>query len=55
MSCFCCGKKALGSQTMFYKLDNDRHVICQSCLNAGYWKAALEIIKHNKQKKADNK
>ena len=55
MSCFCCSKKVRGSQTMFYKLDNDGHVICQSCLNAGYWKAALEIIEHNKQKKADNK
>lgn len=59
MNCFYCGKKARGSKTMFYKLDNDGHVICQSCLNAGYWKAALEIIEHNKQvenqKKADNK
>lgn len=34
---------------MFYKLDQDGHTICQSCLNAGYWKDALEIIEHNKQ------
>lgn len=59
MNCFYCGRKARGSQTIFYKLDNDGYVICQSCLNAGYWKAALEIIKHNKQvdsqKKINNK
>ena len=55
MNCFYCGKKARGSQTMFYKLDNDGHVICQSCMNAGYLTIALEIIEYNKQKKVDNK
>ena len=49
MNCFYCGKKKRGSNTMFYKLDQNGHIICQSCLNAGYWKDALEIIEHNKQ------
>lgn len=49
MNCFYCGKKRRGSNTSFYKLDQDGHIICQSCLNAGYWKDALEIIEHNKQ------
>lgn len=34
---------------MFYKLDQDGHEICQSCMREGYWKSALEIIEHNKQ------
>ena len=34
---------------MFYKLNQDGYIICQSCMNAGYWKDALEIIEHNKQ------
>ena len=38
---------------MFYKLDQDGHEICQSCMNKGHWKDALEIIEHNKQ--VDNK
>ena len=49
MNCFYCGKKKRGSNTMFYKLDQDGHEICQSCMREGYWKAALEIIEHNKQ------
>lgn len=56
-SCFYCGKKARGSNTTFYKLDQDGHIICQSCMNEGYWKSALEIIEHNKKvdvKKRDN-
>lgn len=48
-NCFYCGKKQRGAHQMFYKLDQDGHIICQSCLNAGYWKDALEIIEHNKQ------
>lgn len=52
MNCFYCGKKRRGSNTSFYKLDQDGHIICQSCLNAGYWKDALEIIEHNKQVEA---
>ena len=48
-SCFYCGKKARGSNTMFYNLDQDGHIICQSCMNNGYWKSALEIIEHNKK------
>lgn len=53
MNCFYCGKKKRGSNTMFYKLDQDGHEICQSCMNKGHWKDALEIIEHNKQ--VDNK
>lgn len=49
MNCFYCGKKKRGSNAMFYKLDQDGHKICQSCMNEGYWKDALEIIEHNKQ------
>ena len=49
MNCFYCGKKKRGSNTTFYKLDQDGHEICQSCINEGYWKSALEIIEHNKQ------
>ena len=49
MNCFYCGKKTRGANQMFYKLDQDGHIICQSCMNAGYWKDALEIIEHNKQ------
>ena len=49
MNCFYCGKKKRGGNTMFYKLDQDGHEICQSCMNSGYWKDALEIIEHNKQ------
>ena len=49
MNCFYCGKEKRGSNTMFYKLDQDGHIICQSCLNAGYWKDALEEL--NKRKK----
>ena len=49
MNCFYCGKKKRGNNTMFYKLDQDGNEICQSCMNNGYWKAALEIIEHNKQ------
>lgn len=48
-NCFYCGKKQRGAYQMFYKLDQDGHIICQSCINAGYWKDALEIIEHNKQ------
>lgn len=47
MNCFYCGKKKRGSNTTFYKLDQDGHEICQSCINEGYWKSALEIIEHN--------
>ena len=49
MNCFYCGKKQRGANQMFYKLDQDGHIICQSCMSAGYWKDALEIIEHNKQ------
>lgn len=49
MNCFYCGKKKRGVNQMFYKLDQDGHIICQSCMSAGYWKDALEIIEHNKQ------
>ncbi len=49
MNCFYCGKKQRGANQMFYKLDQDGHIICQSCMNEGYWKDALEIIEHNKQ------
>lgn len=49
MNCFYCGKKKRGANQFFYKLDQDGHIICQSCLSAGYWKSALEIIEHNKQ------
>ena len=49
MNCFYCGKKKRGSNAMFYKLDQDGHEICQSCMREGYWKSALEIIEHNKQ------
>ena len=48
MCCFYCGKKKRGRST-FYKLDKDGHEICQSCIQEGYWKSALEIIEHNKQ------
>lgn len=48
MNCFYCGKKQRGANQIFYKLDQDGHIICQSCMNAGYWKDALEIIEHNK-------
>ena len=49
MNCFYCGKKKQGSNTMFYKLDQNGHEICQSCMSEGHWKSALEIIEHNKQ------
>lgn len=49
MNCFYCGKKQRGANQMFYKLDQNGNVICQSCLSAGYWKDALEIIEHNNQ------
>lgn len=49
MNCFYCGKQKRGSNTMFYKLDQDGHEICQSCMSEGHWKSALEIIEHNKQ------
>ena len=41
-------RKKRGRST-FYKLDKDGHEICQSCMQEGYWKSALEIIEHNKQ------
>lgn len=47
--CFYCGKKKRGSHTVFYLLGKDGHEICQSCMNEGYRKDALEIIEHNKQ------
>ena len=47
MNCFYCGKKKRGSNTMFYKLNQEGHQICQSCIKQGYWKDALEIIEHN--------
>lgn len=46
--CFFCGKKKRGA-SIFYNLDKDGHIICQSCLQNGYAKTALEIIEHNKQ------
>lgn len=49
MNCFYCGKKKRGRNTIFYKLDQDGHEICQSCMSKGYWKSALEIIEHNKE------
>lgn len=49
MNCYYCGKKERGAHQLFYKLDQDGHIICQSCMNAGYWKNALEIIEHNKK------
>ena len=56
MNCFYCGKKNRGNNAMFYKLDQDGHEICQSCMREGYWKSALEIIEHNKQEEfAKNK
>ena len=48
MNCFYCGKRKT-SRSTFYKLDKDGHEICQSCIQEGYWKSALEIIEHNKQ------
>lgn len=48
MTCFYCGKRKT-SRGIFYKLDNDGHEICLSCVQNGHWKSALEIIKHNKQ------
>lgn len=48
MNCFYCGKTKRGNAT-FYKLDQDGHEICQSCMSVGYWKNALEIIEHNNQ------
>ena len=49
MNCFYCGKKKRGNNTIFYKLDQDGHEICQSCMREGYWKSALEIIEYNKE------
>ena len=46
--CFYCGKRKTKRST-FYKLDKDGHEICQSCMQNGYYKTALEIIEHNKQ------
>ena len=48
MNCFCCGKKKRGDNAMFYKLDQDGHEICRSCMRDGYWQFALEVIEHNK-------
>lgn len=48
MSCIFCGKKNIRGR-VFYKLDKNGHEICQSCMQAGYAKTALEIIEHNKQ------
>ena len=47
-SCFYCGKKKRGGST-FYKLDQEGHEICLSCISKGYFKTALELIEHNKQ------
>lgn len=48
-NCFYCGIKKRGSYTAFYPLGTDGYEICQSCMNEGYWKDALEIIEHNQQ------
>ena len=48
MRCFYCGKRET-YRNPFYNLDKDGHKICQSCMQEGYWKSALEIIEHNKQ------
>ena len=50
--CYFCNKKV--NEDNSYKLvDNHDYRICRSCMQLGYWKTAIDIIKsHDKLRKS---